>query len=62
MVLEGKKLYTNLPRFQRIDKDRAIGKKKEGLVKNVIHAVSSSEQQGQSSKEWVDKRTFVDVI
>ncbi|XP_058726466.1 uncharacterized protein LOC131597816 [Vicia villosa] len=62
-ILEGRKMHANLPRFQRQVKDTAISFRNTGRGgKEVVKERKEGMVQVHSSKAWVDKRSFVDVV
>ncbi|XP_058775830.1 uncharacterized protein LOC131650116 [Vicia villosa] len=63
LVLEGRKLFANLPRFHKQVKDPVqLSWKKDEVGKEVSNVVKGGKFQGKSSKAWVDKRSFADVL
>lgn len=62
IVLEGRKLYSNLPRFQRPVKTiNKIVRVRDSSSANLANN-SGSEYKGRTDSRWVDKRSFADVI
>lgn len=62
LVLEGRKLFANLPRFQRLGKE---GIKDNGKAENRREAngfVKEVRNQDWRAKGWVDNRSFAEVI
>ncbi|XP_058775246.1 uncharacterized protein LOC131649501 [Vicia villosa] len=63
LILEGRKLHANPPRFQRKEKETAKTFWKKGRGGNeVVRERKGGVVQDHSSKAWVDKRSFADVV
>ncbi|XP_058733331.1 uncharacterized protein LOC131604934 [Vicia villosa] len=63
LILEGRKLHANLPRFQRLAKNKEMLLRNTGRGgKEGVKERKEDSVYVQRSKAWVDKRAFVDVL